>query len=285
MNIVKTSFILRGKLRQHKRIAFVPTMGNFHQGHLELIETAKHHADCVVVSIFVNPLQFGPNEDFDTYPRSLEADCAKLKTAGVSYVFTPSITEMYPNFDGKSFNQQFALKLPSVANELCGVSRPGHFPGVAMVITKLFNMVNPNVAVFGKKDFQQLFIIRKLVKQFNFPIEIIPSETVRESSGLAMSSRNNNLNSIEKTQATKLYLVLNEVVNSVAQGNQDFIHLEQNATNQLLEAGWDVDYISIRSSITLEAVQKNQKNLVILGAATLLNTRLIDNIEFNKSHE
>lgn len=267
-------------LRQQKRVAFVPTMGNLHAGHLHLVEIAKRHADCIVVSIFVNPLQFGPSEDLDRYPRTLEADCDQLKKLGVSIVFAPSILEMYPGFDGQSLHQQITINLPAIASELCGASRPGHFSGVATVVTKLFNIVQPNVAIFGKKDFQQLYIIKKLVNQLNFPIEIIAGDTIRESGGLAMSSRNGNFSEAEKIQATQLHLTLREVVEAIKLKQHDFRTIEKNAAQHLSDKGWTVDYIAIRSSFTLQPALNDAANLVILGAATLSGTRLIDNIEF-----
>jgi pantoate--beta-alanine ligase len=280
MQVIHTTAALSALLLKQKRIAFVPTMGNLHEGHLHLVDIAKKHASCVVVSIFVNPLQFGPNEDLDRYPRTLEADCEQLKKVGANIVFAPSVIEMYPGFDGQSLHQQVTINPPSMASELCGASRPGHFSGVATVVTKLFNMVKPNVAIFGKKDFQQLFIIRKLVNQLNFPIEIIAGETIREPGGLAMSSRNGRFNEIEKKQAAQLHLTLREVIQAIKVKNNDFRTIEKNAVQRLTEKGWNVDYISIRSPFTLQPASSSDDPLVLLGAATLNGTRLIDNIEF-----
>ncbi|MFV1922028.1 MAG: pantoate--beta-alanine ligase [Methylotenera sp.] len=281
MEIIHHSVALREALDKHKRIAFVPTMGNLHEGHLNLVSIAKQHANCVVVSIFVNPLQFGPNEDLDRYPRTLDADCDQLEKLGVNIVYAPSVAEMYPGFDGKSLNQTITVTPPPIASELCGASRPGHFAGVATVVTKLFNIVQPNVAVFGKKDFQQLHIIRKLVNQLNFPIDIIAGETIREAGGLAMSSRNGNFSDAEKKQAVQLYLTLRQMIEAIKLNQLDFATIEKNATTQLEKRGWVVDYMSIRSSATLRAVSnKDVGNLVALGAASLNGTRLIDNIEF-----
>lgn len=280
MKIIKTTTELRRAIFAHKRISLVPTMGNLHAGHLRLVELAKQHADCVVVSIFVNPLQFGPNEDLENYHRTLEEDCEKLNNTGATIVFAPSVIEMYPGFDGKSLNQGTTINLPPIANELCGANRPGHFTGVATVITKLFNIIQPNVAILGKKDFQQLFIIKKLIRQLNFQVELIAAETVREHNGLAMSSRNNNFSADEKIKAAQLNLTLREVVKAVQLKPHDFAKIEQNAMDKLSKQGWLVDYIAIRSSITLQPASKVQKNLVVLGAAKLSNTRLIDNIEF-----
>lgn len=271
---------LKGLLRSKKRVAFVPTMGNLHAGHLHLVEVAKRHADCVVVSIFVNPLQFGVGEDLDRYPRTLAQDCDKLERAGVDIVFAPQVVEVYPGFDGHALNQTMSIALPPIANELCGASRPEHFAGVATVVTKLFNMVQPNVAVFGKKDYQQLYIIKKMVSQFNIPVEIIAGDIVREPGGLAMSSRNSLLSQEEKAKASQLHITLREVVEAIKQGKDNFKTIEEKAVKRLSDKGWQVDYISIRAAQSLKPIQSNQVDLVILGAATLGTTRLIDNIEF-----
>ncbi len=281
MQIIHHSVALRDALDKQKRIAFVPTMGNLHEGHLNLVNIAKQHADCVVVSIFVNPLQFGPNEDLEKYPRTLEADCEKLEKLGTSIVYNPSVADIYPGFDGKSLHQSITITPPTIATELCGASRSGHFAGVATIVTKLFNIVQPNVAVFGKKDFQQLYIIRKLVNQLNFPIDIIAGETIREPGGLAMSSRNSHFSDDEKKQAIQLYLTLRQVIESIKMNRYDFETIEKNAEKQLVKQGWIVDYISIRSPATLRiASSSDVGNLIVLGAATLNGTRLIDNIEF-----
>jgi pantoate--beta-alanine ligase len=281
MKVIHQNAALQEILSNKKRIAFVPTMGNLHNGHLNLVEIAKQHADCVVVSIFVNPLQFDSKDDLEKYPRTLEEDCQKLEKAGASVVFAPNVEEIYPGFDGKSLHQSITVTPPPIASELCGASRPGHFAGVTTIVTKLFNIVQPNVAIFGKKDFQQLFIIRKLVNQLNFPIEIIAGETIREPGGLAMSSRNTHFSEAEKTQAIQLYLALRQVVQAVKSNQQDFASIEKKAVQQLTNQGWIVDYISIRSVVTLRPASGiDQGNLVILGAATLNQTRLIDKIEF-----
>ena len=280
---------LANQVKAGQKIGFVPTMGNLHAGHIALAKLAKQHAanspkPCVVVSIFVNPLQFSPNEDLANYPRTLEADCEKLKAAGCDIVFTPSVAEMYADFDGKSLNQSMTIDPPPIANVLCGATRLSHFAGVATVVMKLFNMVQPQCAVFGKKDFQQLFIIKEMVRQFNLPIEIIAGETVREASGLALSSRNGYLTIEQKVQASQLNRALQGIVNQAKNGNQDFIQLEQQATETLISLGWDVDYVSIRSSASLQPASQLDKHLIVLGAAKISNkttgkTRLIDNIE------
>lgn len=287
MQIVKTAEALSQALTNQNAIAFVPTMGNLHAGHVQLVELAKTNNACVVVSIFVNPLQFGANEDLSKYPRTLEADLEKLKSAGADIVFTPTEQEMYPDFDAitKHTHQSITVHLPSIANELCGAARPGHFSGMATVVLKLFNLVFFNgaktkIAVFGKKDFQQLFIIKDMVKQFNLPIEIIAGDTKREADGLAMSSRNGYLTPAQKLEAPRLYRALGLLVDAVKQGRTDFSALETQTTQFLTQLGWIVDYISIRSAETLLPASTSDLKLVVLGAARQGSTRLIDNIEF-----
>ncbi len=288
MQIIQTAQSLRTRLSEENAIAFVPTMGNLHDGHLQLVAQAKKENACVVVSIFVNPLQFGANEDFGNYPRTLEADLVKLKAAGADVAFTPNEIEIYPNFDASNnaSNQTMMVSTPSIANELCGAARPGHFNGMATVVLKLFNLVFFNgasrkIAIFGKKDFQQLLIIRELVSQFNLPIEIIAAETMREADGLAMSSRNGYLNPMQRLEAPRLYKALNLVVDAVKQGNRNFTAIETQTNQFLTQLGWIVDYISIRSSKTLMPATLTDKQLIVLGAAKQGKTRLIDNIEFN----
>jgi pantoate--beta-alanine ligase len=288
MQIIQTAQSLRTRLSEENAIAFVPTMGNLHDGHLQLVAQAKKENACVVVSIFVNPLQFGANEDFGNYPRTLEADLVKLKAAGADVVFTPNEIEIYPNFDASNnaSNQTMMVSTPSIANELCGAARPGHFNGMATVVLKLFNLVFFNgasrkIAIFGKKDFQQLLIIRELISQFNLPIEIMAAETMREADGLAMSSRNGYLNPMQRLEAPRLHKALNLVVDAVKQGNSNFSAIETQTTQFLTQLGWIVDYISIRSSKTLMPATLTDKQLIVLGAAKQGKTRLIDNIEFN----
>jgi pantoate--beta-alanine ligase len=283
MQIIHSIAELRSKLNHAQKIAFVPTMGNLHEGHLHLIDIAKLHADFVVSSIFVNPLQFGKNEDFTTYPRTFEEDCDKLSKRGTHIVFAPTIEEIYPDFDGQDLQQGVTITPPAIADTLCGASRPGHFSGVATVVLKLFNIVQPDTAVFGKKDFQQLFIIRQLVRQLNIPIEIIAGETVRETDGLAMSSRNGYLNHTEREQAAQLYQSLKQIANAIQSGEQAFERLERQAAQQLNQTGWQVDYIAIRSAVTLMPAKPEEHKFVVLGAAKLGKTRLIDNIEFCRS--
>ncbi len=287
MQIIKTAKELSQALANQTAIAFVPTMGNLHAGHIQLVDLAKTKNACVVVSIFVNPLQFGANEDLSKYPRTLEADLEKLKAAGADIVFTPTEQEMYPDFDATTNNthQDITIHLPNIANELCGAARPGHFSGMATVVLKLFNLVFFNgaekkIAIFGKKDFQQLFIIRDMVKQFNLPIEIMAGDTKREDDGLAMSSRNGYLTPAQKLEAPRLYRALGLLVDAVKQGRTDFSTLETQTAQFLTQLGWIVDYISIRSAETLLPATTSDLKLVVLGAARQGTTRLIDNIEF-----
>lgn len=271
---------LRHALEGQNSVALVPTMGNLHAGHLDLVKLAKQQATCVVVSIFVNPLQFGANEDLANYPRTLAADCEKLQAAGADIVFVPSVAEMYPDFDGQDLKQSITVQLPAVANDLCGASRPGHFAGVATVVLKLFNLVQPQIAVFGKKDYQQLFVIREMVKQFNLAIAILAADTVREPSGLAMSSRNGYLSGAEKAQASQLHAELVSVCAQIKQQGHsaNFLSLEQAATLNLQRHGWQVDYVAIRAASNLQAASAHDSDVVVLAAAKLGTTRLIDNL-------
>jgi len=271
----------RNELRQQgKTLAFVPTMGNLHKGHIELVNQAHKHADVVITSIFVNPMQFGANEDLDAYPRTFEADCQKLDAAGNHAVFYPNVKEMYPNgLDAQTF-----VEVPDTEHTLCAeaTQRPGHFRGVSTVVTKLFNMVQPDVACFGEKDYQQLRLIRTMVTDLNMPIEIVGVPTVREASGLAKSSRNGYLTADELAIAPALNQALVQIRTEVLAGNQDTDLLEQNAKTEIDAAGLKTDYIIIRDAHTLAPIDKNTKNFVILGAAYLGKARLIDNITFQR---
>ena len=287
MQIVNTAQALSQALENQSAIAFVPTMGNLHAGHIQLVELAKSKNACVVVSIFVNPLQFGQNEDLSQYPRTLDDELEKLRAAGADVVFTPSEQEIYPDFDVETnaTHQNITINLPKLANELCGEVRPGHFSGVATVVLKLFNLVFFNgaktkIAIFGKKDFQQLFIIQDMVKALNLPIEIIAGDTKRESDGLAMSSRNGYLTPAQRLEAPRLYRALGLLVDAIKQGRTDFSVLETQTTQFLTQLGWIVDYISIRSAASMQPAASSDRKLVVLGAARQGNTRLIDNIEF-----
>lgn len=273
MEIIASIAVLRETLKGRQPVAFVPTMGNLHAGHLALVEQARRHGRCVVVSIFVNPLQFGPNEDLAKYPRTLEEDCRQLQAAGADIVFTPTVPELFPT------PQQFQVEPPPIASELCGAFRPGHFRGVATIVLKLFNIVQPACAVFGKKDYQQLHIIRGMVKEFDLPLEIIAGETLRAGDGLALSSRNGYLSAEERAEAPRLYRNLARIRDAVASGRRDFAVLENTAASDLASHGWQVDYISLRNAATLLPAQPGDTMLVVLGAARLGTTRLIDNLE------
>lgn len=276
MLVIHTIVELRERLRGVTGIALVPTMGNLHQGHLDLVRIARQHGQFVVVSLFVNSLQFGMNEDYAKYPRTLEQDCKKLEQCGTDVVFVPSERDLYPQ------PQQVAVELPPIANELCGAFRPGHFRGAATVVLKLFNIVQPRIAVFGKKDYQQLYLMRQMTTQLNLPVEIIGGETVRASDGLALSSRNQYLNVAERTEAVFLYQTLVGIRQAIMDGATDFLKLEQQAREVLSARGWQVDYVAIRSQANLAESTMFECNLVILAAAWLGQTRLIDNLEVLK---
>jgi pantoate--beta-alanine ligase len=263
---------LRSRLSEARSVAFVPTMGNLHEGHIDLVRQARSHADTVVVSVFVNPLQFGPTEDFDRYPRTLEADCAKLEGLA-DVVFAPPVSEMYPQ------QQTVFVEPPPIADELCGATRPGHFRGMATVVLKLLNIVQPQVALFGKKDYQQLHIIRQMVAQMNQPIRIIGGETVRAPDGLALSSRNQYLTENERIEATFLSHVLSNISKDIRGGSRDYAAVEAVAEAALAKRGWQVDYVSVRNRETLGLPKSSDGELVVLAAARLGATRLIDNLE------
>ncbi|QYJ81796.1 pantoate--beta-alanine ligase [Shewanella aegiceratis] len=273
---------IRAQVRQWKQagetVAFVPTMGNLHQGHITLVTEALKRADHVVVSIFVNPMQFGQNEDLDAYPRTLAADQAALEAAGAELLFTPTPAIIYP----KGMDKQTFVEVPGLSEELCGASRPGHFRGVTTIVCKLFNIVQPDVALFGKKDFQQLMVIKAMVEDLSLPIEIIGVDTIRESSGLAMSSRNGYLSEAQKQQAAQLKRTLDEMAEAIAQG-QAIPNVVQHAQEQLHQAGFKPDYLSVRNAADLREAQDSDKQLVILAAAFMGSTRLIDNLSFERA--
>ncbi|MDO9624495.1 MAG: pantoate--beta-alanine ligase [Pseudomonas sp.] len=278
MITVKTTLELRAAVAQAraegKQIGFVPTMGNLHAGHVALVEKAAQRADFVVASIFVNPLQFGPSEDLSSYPRTLAADQEKLLNAGCHLLFNPDVDEMYP--DGMA--SQTRVSVQGVSEGLCGASRPGHFDGVATVVTKLFNLVQPDLAVFGQKDFQQLAVIRTLVHDLNMPIQIIGESTIRADDGLALSSRNGYLDAAQRAVAPALYCSLQQVARALDAGERDFSKLIETAHQQQLAAGLRPDYLEIREPNSLRPVTVNDRQLVILAAAFLGSTRLIDNL-------
>ena len=274
MQIIHTVKELREWRKTAGRVAFVPTMGNLHEGHLTLVREAKKRADNVVVSIFVNRLQFGQGEDFDKYPRTLGQDAAKLEGEGVAVVFAPDEKELYPNVE-----QRYNVEPPNLQNELCGRFRPGHFRGVATVVTKLFNIVQPDAACFGKKDYQQLAIITGFAEDLNFNVEIVPVDTGRASDGLALSSRNQYLDENARAEAPPLFRELNKSAEALRGGNLAYAELEQTAVRNLTEAGWTVDYVEIRHAESLAVAHAGDKDLVVLAAARLGGTRLIDNVE------
>ena len=274
MQIIHTVKELREWRKTAGRVAFVPTMGNLHEGHLALVREAKKRADNVVVSIFVNRLQFGQGEDFDKYPRTLGQDAAKLEGEGVAVVFAPDEKELYPNVE-----QRYNVEPPNLQNELCGRFRPGHFRGVATVVTKLFNIVQPDAACFGKKDYQQLAIIKGFAEDLNFNVEIVPVDTGRASDGLALSSRNQYLDENERAEAPRLFRELNKIAEALHGGNLAYAELEQTAVRNLTAAGWTVDYVEIRHAESLAVAHAGDKDLVVLAAARLGGTRLIDNVE------
>jgi pantoate--beta-alanine ligase len=277
VDLIHTVSDLRKRLDNEPSVALVPTMGNLHPGHLALVEIAGRHAKCVVASIFVNRLQFEPGGDFDRYPRTLAQDCALLEKAGCHVVFAPDEKEMYPA------PQEITVTPPKSAEDLCGGFRPRHFQGVMTVVTKLFNIVSPHVAVFGKKDYQQLHVIRELEKQLNFGIEIVGGETIREPDGLAMSSRNGYLTGQERAEATRLSRSLTHIRESVEKGDRDFAKLTEAAAADLAAHGWKVDYVTLRNRSALAPPAPNDNELVVLGAGWLGKTRLIDNLEITRN--
>lgn len=260
-----------------ERIAFVPTMGNLHEGHLKLVDVAREQADRVVVSIFVNPMQFGANEDLDAYPKTPEADSALLETRSADLLFLPSVADIYPSRESGESAATF-VEVPEISDILCGKSRPGHFRGVTTVVAKLFNMVQPDVALFGEKDLQQLITIRRMSAELNFPIEIVGVPIVRESDGLAMSSRNGYLSEAERAIAPRLHQIIQELAAELKQGVSDYSLLEQQAAEKIDAAGFQNDYITIRRVTDLTKPGGGESQLAILVAAGLGRTRLIDNI-------
>ena len=267
---------LRAALRNCGRIVFVPTMGNLHEGHIALMQQARAHGDTVVASIFVNRLQFGPNEDFDKYPRTFAADCEQLSAVGVDVLFAPTERDLYPE------PQQYQVDPPEIQSQLEGEFRPGHFRGVATVVLKLFNIVQPDAAVFGKKDYQQLMVLRNMTRQLALPIEIIGGETVRAADGLALSSRNGYLTPAERAEAPRLSRLLNAIRADILAGERDFAKLEQATTAELDNAGWKTDYVAVRRQSDLQRPEAGDKALVVLAASRLGVPRLIDNLEIQR---
>jgi pantoate--beta-alanine ligase len=282
MNTVKTVRELRAAVArarsEGKRIALVPTMGNLHSGHIALVTKAVQRADFVIASIFVNPLQFGPSEDLASYPRTLAADQEQLLQAGCHLLFTPTVDEMYPH----GMADQTIVRVPVVSEGLCGGSRPGHFDGVSTVVNKLFNMVQPDIAIFGQKDFQQLAVVNALVRDLNMPIQIIGEPTVRAADGLALSSRNGYLSEDQRAAAPALYRVIKQIGDALRSGDQNHDQLLSDGVKALEAAGFRPDYLEIRNAVSLRPATSEDQDLVVLGAAFLGKTRLIDNLHLVK---
>ncbi|EMT5584496.1 TPA: pantoate--beta-alanine ligase [Providencia stuartii] len=279
MLIVETSPILRREIRrwklEGKRIALVPTMGNLHDGHLALIDEAKQQADIVIVSIFVNPMQFDRQSDLANYPRTLQEDCEKLKRRDINLVFAPSVKDVYP----EGMAQQTFVEVPELSSILEGASRPGHFRGVSTVVTKLFNLVQPDLAFFGEKDFQQLQLIRKMVSDLSFDIQIVSVPTVRAKNGLALSSRNNNLSASELKIAPQLYSIMQQAAEKLIAAPDNVEAIIQEIDDSLRQAGFTPDELFIRDAETLAPLSNISQKAVILMAAWLGQTRLIDNLQ------
>jgi pantoate--beta-alanine ligase len=276
MDIVHTVVELRARLKSASAIGFVPTMGNLHAGHIDLTRIARERVGahgCVIVSIFVNRLQFGPKEDFGSYPRTFADDAEKCRVAGVDVIFAPTEAEMYPE------PQNYFVEPPEIQNILEGAVRPGHFRGVATVVLKLFNMVQPSVAVFGKKDYQQCRVLDNMVRQLNLPIAMVLVDTVRAEDGLALSSRNGYLSADERAEAPQLFVALSKIKKEIFSGRRDFSAMETDAIAALKVRGWQPDYITVRRSDNLLEPALDDRALVILAAARLGKTRLIDNLE------
>lgn len=266
--------VARAAVGQAQRVAVVPTMGNLHAGHISLMRQARSHADVVIATIFVNRLQFRPGEDFEKYPRTFAADCAQLEAAGVDHLFAPAEAEMYPQ------PQTYHVEPPAdQANILDGEFRPGHFRGMATVVLKLLNITQPHVALFGKKDYQQLMVICNMVADFNLPVKVVGGETVRAEDGLALSSRNGYLSAPERAEAPRLFQVLRRLVSAVREGGADFARLEQDAMAELRAHGWLPEYVALRKKLDLQCAPVHDSGLVVLAAARLGSTRLIDNLE------
>ena len=282
MEIVTTIAAVRERVAawrgRGERVAFVPTMGNLHAGHISLIELARRHGERFVASIFVNPMQFGPNEDFNHYPRTPDRDARMLEEAGCDLMFQPDVGEMYPS------SPQIAtrVEVPGLSDILCGEFRPGHFAGVATVVAKLFSIVQPDVAVFGEKDFQQLTVIRRMVVDLCLPVRIVGAPTMREADGLAMSSRNQYLEPAERERAPLIHAALQRVVARIAAGDADLAALEREGAESLARAGFRVDYFSVRRAEDLLAPGPGDRDLVVLAAARLGRARLIDNLRASR---
>lgn len=265
---------LDAERRAGRRIAFVPTMGNLHDGHTALMTQARDHGECVVTSVFVNRLQFGPKEDFNTYPRTFDEDCAKMQAVGVAHVFAPGEAELYP-----APQRYFVLPDAAQADILEGEFRPGFFRGVATVVAKLFNIVQPDAAVFGKKDFQQLMIIRNMVQELALPTRIVAGETRRAADGLALSSRNGYLSAAERSEAPRLHRMLESACRRIRSGEREYARIEGDAMAELRAHGWITQYVAVRRQADLQCPSAHDSGLMVLAAALLGSTRLIDNLE------
>ncbi|KFZ30348.1 pantoate--beta-alanine ligase [Pseudidiomarina salinarum] len=278
MQLLKSLEELRAWRKQQRgTLALVPTMGNLHRGHLRLVETAKDYADQVVVSIFVNPMQFGANEDLDSYPRTFDADCHALAELGVNAIFAPTVEDVYP----RGLAQQTIVEVPVISDLLCGASRPGHFLGVATVVTKLFNMVQPDVAVFGEKDFQQLQVIRLMTHDLSMPVDVIGIPTERADDGLALSSRNGYLSTEERRKAPVIFKTLQDIAKRIRSGESDAAALAEGYAS-IEQAGLRIDYLELRRREDLLQADADDKELVVLVAAFAGKTRLIDNLQFDR---
>lgn len=282
MKVVHTISALREQVTEARqarlKVGFVPTMGNLHSGHLSLVDEARAHAGFVVASIFVNPMQFGEGEDLDAYPRTLEADIQALESHACDLLFAPSASEVYPN----GLEAETSIDVPSLSTYHCGASRPGHFTGVATVVSKLFNMVQPDLAVFGEKDFQQLSVIRKMTSDLCFPIEIVGVPTSREDSGLAKSSRNGYLSPEEKNRASELFKVLQACKTALLEPSSSISSVREQGISKLEGLGFRIDYLNFANPRTLEPARDGEPEIVILLAVWLGKTRLIDNIVITK---
>ena len=281
MNTLHSIAQLRAALararQENKRISLVPTMGNLHAGHIALVEKARQRTDYVVVSIFVNPLQFGANEDLDSYPRTLAEDQRKLLDAGTDLIFAPNVSEMYP----EGMEGHTLISVPVVSEGLCGASRPGHFDGVSTVVSKLLNIVQPDLAIFGEKDFQQLAVIRKMSQDLCLPVQIMGEPIVRADDGLELSSRNGYLNEEQRRSAPFLYQTLQHIEQKIISGRRDFAAIIDEARVALVDAGLKPDYLDLRDAETLQPATRDTQDMIILAAVFLGTTRLIDNLRLN----
>ena len=278
MQVIESKQELHEQLREWRHddehVALVPTMGNLHSGHASLVEIAREHAERVVVTVFVNPTQFGEDEDFDEYPRTLERDTRRLKANRADVLFTPSVDTVYPY----GIDQATLVTVPYLTDNFCGSFRPGHFDGVTTVVARLFAIVRPDVAVFGQKDYQQQLVIRRMAADLNLPIKIIAAPTIREDDGLAMSSRNAYLGSEERAVAPKFHAVLEATGRQLQSGNREFAALEAAAATALESHGFKIDYVAIRRAMDLSEPDRDCDEVVVLAAAHLGGTRLIDNV-------